>query len=87
MINFFVSFFWKQLSLPLFSLQASFFPRPVVLYNPSSPGALELVICFLFSDVDPALCMFVEQTGPPLYVVLCPGWIKWAGVSENSLFL
>lgn len=47
-----------------------------MLYNPSSPGALELVVCFLFSDVDPAQCMFVEQTGPPLYVVLCPGWIK-----------
>ena len=24
-----------------------------------------------------------EQTGPPLYGVLCPDWIKWAGIPEN----
>ena len=23
------------------------------------------------------------QTGPPLQAVLCPDWIKWAGIPEN----
>ena len=28
-----------------------------------------------------------EQTGPPLYVVLCPDWIKWAGMPEKLFSL
>ena len=25
-----------------------------------------------------------EQTGPPLYGVLCLDWIKWEGIPENA---
>lgn len=33
---------------------------------------------------DPALCS--QQTGPPRYGVLCPDWIKCAGIPEIWLF-
>ena len=29
--------------------------------------------------------MFLS-TGPPLHEVLCPDWIKWAGIPENVFF-
>ena len=28
-----------------------------------------------------------KQTGPPLYVPLCPDWIKWAGIADHLFFL
>ena len=48
---------------------------------------LELISIPTSATFVPALCLFTEQTGPPVYVVLCPDWIKWAGIPENVFSL
>ena len=37
----------------------------------------------LCPDIRTQPCVFPKQTGPPLHRVLCPDWIKWAGIPEN----
>ena len=28
-----------------------------------------------------------KRTGPPLYGILCPDWIKWAGIPKHFIFM
>lgn len=34
-----------------------------------------------------ALCVVAEQTGPPLYGVLCPDWMNEAGIPKHVFLL
>ena len=46
-------------------------PALLSLYNRNFKAAVRIVVA--------------SQTGPPLYLVLCPDWTKWAGIPEDVL--